>query len=713
MANATDPTSTSSPAAELSRAGIGGFVRLRVCGWGLAIGWTLAVAGLLVWAMAEHRKANINEAETSAEMALQRDLAYRRWVQHNGGVYVPVSPLSPPSHDLDVPERDITTPSGRELTLVNSSYMMRQVAALAGSSVTAWTRTTSLEPLSPRNAPDAHEADALRRLARGQKVAPWRQVIAGKEYLRMMRPLLTEATCLKCHRQPGTKVGTPRGGIVASVPIPPIAASIGDMWPTATGYTVLWLCGLGGIAFAWDRLWGDFRKRKQTEQELQHAASHDALTSLPNRAQFIQKLSDVIAAAQPRPDYRFAVMFLDLDHFKVINDSLGHDAGDQLLTAMARRLHECVSRLPIACDGRMVARLGGDEFVVLLDGICDPSDACHVAEEILAAAAQPFATRDHEIHTGVSIGIMIGDPRYRQPEDVLRDADTALYRAKNAGRARYAVFDERMHESAMLRLRLENELRRAIDHDEIHAHYQPIVALESGSLEGFEALARWEHPDRGLLLPGDFIPVAEETGLIIPLGWKMLESACRQLRQIQHTFPHRPASSISVNISQRQLTEKSFIDRLAGLIERTGIEPRLLKLELTESMLMQHASSITPLLSEIRELGVTLAMDDFGTGHSSLSCLHRFPLDLLKIDRAFIANMGLNRQYAAVVHAVITLAHNLGIAVVAEGVETLDQVVQLQSLDCDFAQGYFFSKPVPEGSIPALLATQTWFRKSA
>ena len=684
---------------------------LRLYGWSLVLGWTLAVIGLLTWSVVQKRRGDIDEAKTRADVARQKDISYRRWVQKHGGVYVPVSSLSPPNEYLRVPERDITTPSGKQLTLVNSSYMVRQVAELAGDDITVRTHVTSLNPLRPENKADAGETKALHEFERGAKEAVWREWIGGTEYLRTMRPYIVEQACMKCHAQQGYKVGDLRGGIATSVALPTVARSMAMMWPTFVGFGLLWIVGWAGIGVAWRRVSRYEQEGEQIDARLRYAASHDTLTGLANRTMLMEHLSSAIEQMH-REGRKFAVLFLDLDRFKLINDCLGHGTGDQLLIALAHRLRKRLDEMRDLCGGSMVARLGGDEFVVLLEGLVQAEGAERLAREVQQWIAAPFVVGGHEVYCTVSMGIVVSEKHYTQPEEVLRDADTALYSAKGAGRARQVVFNETMQGLAMERLRLDNELRKAIERDEFVVYYQPIVALESGHIEGFEALVRWAHPERGLVSPVEFIPVAEETGLIVPIGWKILEAACEQLGRLGQQYPGR-GLWVAVNLSKRQLTEKGLVEQVGRLIERSGVRAELLKLEVTESVVMEHAESVTPVLGELRKLGVKLAMDDFGTGHSSLSCLHRFPVAYLKIDRAFISHMGLNRPYVAVVQAVVTLAHNLGMRVIAEGVETLDQVAQLQALDCDFGQGYLFSKPVPAARLAGLLATSGWLRKSA
>ncbi len=459
----------------------------------------------------------------------------------------------------------------------------------------------------------------------------------------------------------------------------------------------------------------DVTERRRSEDRYRHAAMHDGLTGLPNRALFTEHLAQTIRRAARNPDHHFAVMFLDFDRFKVINDSLGHQIGDQLLVAISRRLQACVrSEDTVARPGRSeIARLGGDEFVILLDGISRAADAARVAERLHEQMSEAFWLSGHEVHTTVSVGIVLSDPGYERPEDMIRDADTAMYRAKTSGKARHVIFDREMHEEAMLRLRLENDLRKAVDRDECRVDYQAIVSLDGGYLAGFEALVRWDHPERGIVSPADFIPIGEETGLIVPIGKLVLSRACSQLRDLHKRFPDRPGLCINVNLSKRQLIEEDLVRQVAEVLETTGIDPTLLKLEVTESAIMEQAEAVTPVLRQLKSLGVKLAMDDFGTGHSSLSCLHRFPIDVLKIDRAFVSNMSLqNLQYTAIVQAIITLAHNLGMLVVAEGIETIDQLSQLQTLNCDFGQGFYFSGPVAMDHAAELVTRTCWLQRA-
>lgn len=465
------------------------------------------------------------------------------------------------------------------------------------------------------------------------------------------------------------------------------------------------------------RVWSfrDVTDQKKAEDQLRYAATHDALTGLPNRTVFAERLAEAIARSRASGE-RFTVVFVDLDRFKIVNESLGHHHGDQMLVAFSQRVQDLLRQYEtsLGIPGKSVlARLGGDEFVVLLEAGGEEGNGLAIAERIEQDMAQPFLIDGHEVHSSVSIGIVHGERTYELPDEVIRDADTALYHAKSGGKARHVVFDRQMHDLAMQRLRLESDLRKAIDRNEFFLTYQPIVDMATGQLEGFEALVRWRHPERGMVSPVEFIPLAEETGLIVPLGEFVLAESCRQLRVFRQRYGLSTPVCMSVNLSKRQMIEENLVERVTQIIRQTQIDPRWLKLEITESVVMEHAESVTPVLNELKQLGVRLAMDDFGTGHSSLACLQKFPIDYLKLDRSFIMSLGSDRQYSAVVNAVVTLAHNLGILVIAEGIETVEQLVQLQCLDCDFGQGYYFSKPATIEVVHEFFKNRSWLRKSA
>ncbi|HWT01122.1 MAG TPA: EAL domain-containing protein [Pyrinomonadaceae bacterium] len=432
----------------------------------------------------------------------------------------------------------------------------------------------------------------------------------------------------------------------------------------------------------------DITDRKRAERQLLHDAFHDTLTGLPNRALFVDRLKQALARTRRLGPHQFAVLFLDLDRFKVINDSLGHIVGDQLLVGIARRLEACLR------PGDTVARLGGDEFTILLEDVTDIGEAIRVAERVEKEISSPFNLRGHEVFTTVSVGIAPSSIGYESPDEILRDADTAMYRAKSLGKARHEVFDKTMHARAVSLLQLENDLRRAVERQEFTLFYQPIVSLETGAVCGVEALIRWQHPEHGMIMPSAFIPVAEETGLIVQMGQWGLREACRQMREWHVAFPSEPAFQVSVNLSSKQFSQPDLIDQITRALGDTGLDPSGLRLEITESVVMENLESATEMLKQLRDLGVEASIDDFGTGYSSLSYLHRFPISTLKIDRSFVSGMSNQSENVEIIRSIIMLARNLGMTVVAEGVETEEQLAQLRELGCKHAQGFFFARPV-------------------
>jgi len=441
----------------------------------------------------------------------------------------------------------------------------------------------------------------------------------------------------------------------------------------------------------------DITDRKRAEERLSHDAIHDALTGLPNRALFMDRLNLMFKRTQ-REDRLFAVLFLDLDRFKTLNDSLGHSVGDELLVAFARRLESALR------PGDTVARLGGDEFAVLLDQLNTPADAEWVAERIQQLLQTPLSAGGRDVYTTASIGLALSSGGYERPEEMVRDADTAMYQAKLRGRAHLAIFNTTMHLAALNRFQLETDLRGAIERNEFRLHYQPIVELATGRTVGLEALVRWQHPIHGLVSPGEFIPLAEEIGLIGAVGRWVLREACCQLREWHARYPQSAAMWVNVNLSARQLAQPDLVAQVAGVIADIRLAPRFVKLEITESALMAQGETVMALLSELRSLGVSVCIDDFGTGYSSLSYLNQFPVDTLKIDRSFVSRLGASRETSEIVRAIVTLAHSLSMTIVAEGTETEEQAEQLRALQCEYGQGWLFSRPLPPDEVEQLLA---------
>jgi diguanylate cyclase (GGDEF)-like protein/PAS domain S-box-containing protein len=444
----------------------------------------------------------------------------------------------------------------------------------------------------------------------------------------------------------------------------------------------------------------DITERKEAEEQLQHRAFYDPLTDLPNRALFLDRLQHMFhRARRALGSPLFAVLYLDLDRFKSINDSLGHQAGDELLVSTARRLEHCVR------PGDTLARLGGDEFTILLDNINCEADATRVAERIHEELGAPVEVRGYEMFTSVSVGIALSSAGYELPDDMLRDADTAMYRAKAAGRARHQVFGGDMHQRAMSSLQIETDLRRALERGEIVPHYQPIVDLEDGAVIGFEALARWQHPTRGLLAPELFIPVAEETGLVGAIDAWMLGEACRQAREWQRRHPRHARLGISVNVSGGELSQGGVAAAVERALGATGLDPAYLTLEITETALMHNLNAGASAIQRLHAMSVGLHLDDFGTGYSSLAYLHSFPVDALKIAQSFVNQMDRASPQSAIVKAILSLAHNLGMEVIAEGVETRAQADALRALGCRRGQGFLYAQPLPAEKAERLLTS--------
>ncbi|RCJ38487.1 hypothetical protein A6769_08760 [Nostoc punctiforme NIES-2108] len=446
------------------------------------------------------------------------------------------------------------------------------------------------------------------------------------------------------------------------------------------------------------KLLNEITERKKVESQLLHLAFHDTLTGLANRVAFMNRLKHAINYSKRHSDYLYAVLFIDLDRFKVINDSLGHLNGDQLLLAIASRLQICIRSIDTA------ARLGGDEFTILLEGIQDMSDAIKVAERIQKELTLPFELDGQEVFITASIGIALSSTvDYQHPEELLRDADTAMYRAKVLGRARYKLFNSDMYANALARLQLETDLRRAIEREEFRVYYQPIVSLTSGSIVGFEALLRWQHPERGLLYPADFIPLAEETGLIFSIGKWVLHEACRQMQvwRVCHCF--KLLEKISVNLSVKQFSQPDLIEQIGQILHSTGLDAGTLMLEITENAIVENGDKVTAAILQLQKMGIELSIDDFGTGYSSLGGLYNFPISVLKIDRSFISLIGTNNNNLEIIEIIVTLAHKLGVDVLAEGVETKEQLLLLRKLNCQYGQGHFFSVPLNSSVAEALI----------
>ncbi len=448
------------------------------------------------------------------------------------------------------------------------------------------------------------------------------------------------------------------------------------------------------------RTYSDITARKKADEQHRYDAFHDPLTGLPNRALFMDRLQHVITASQRRSGVsNYAVFFLDLDRFKIINDTHGHSIGDQLLVVVGRKLADCIR------PGDSIARLGGDEFAILLQNINDPAYTVNVAERIREKLAVPLDIKGHKIFTSISIGIAVGSEGYERPEQVLRDADIAMYEAKGRGNASYEIFDIKLHANILDRMQLVDDLRGAVDNKELTLYYQPIIDLNTQQLTGFEALVRWNHPTRGLIYPMEFIPLAEEHGLIYQIGAWILHEACRELKLLQTRYPAQPPLSMSINISSRQFSQQDLVEILSGFLNETGVDPHSVILEITESMIMENVDAAVETMNRLRNMGIQIHIDDFGTGHSSLSYLQLFPVSALKIDRSFINKLTANGENQEIITHIVALAKSLNFDVIAEGVEMEHQLANIKNLHCGYGQGFFFARPM------AFTAIDVWMQE--
>ena len=444
------------------------------------------------------------------------------------------------------------------------------------------------------------------------------------------------------------------------------------------------------------QLQAEVAMRERAQAKLLRMALRDSLTDLPNRSWFLQKLKQELQKTQTEKSYQFAVICFDCDNFKVINDSLGHDVGDSLLKIIPSRLETCLPQ------NSSMARLGGDEFIILLPQIDNISTAISITQKIQHKFTFPFSVGKREIFLNFSLGIVLGTAEYDRPEKVLRNADLAMYQAKALGKGQYQIYNQKMHQRAVERLQLEIDLRKALKNNEFTLHYQPIICLKTGHISGFESLVRWQHPQHGIISPGKFIPVAEETGLIIPLGIWVLKEACKQIKIWQQKYHSFISLTVNVNVAVQQFSYSSLIEEIDKILVQTQLPAQCLKLEITESAIMENSDFAHGILQQLRDRDIKICIDDFGTGYSSLSYLHQFPVDNLKIDRSFVSRIKSIEEPNKVIDAIVNLAHHLDISVTAEGIETKEQLDYIKKVNCEYGQGYYFSKPLNSEAVEAM-----------
>ena len=663
--------------------------------------WSLLVAYSFHWNQSLLLKEKIALATSEARSLWNKDQAFRVWASKHGGVYVPPTAATPPNPNLaHVPDRDIETTNGIRLTLMNPAYMMRQMTEDFEQTYGVKGKITGLRYLNPINAPDEWERRILDRYVAGdaQEVAE-QAVIDGQPFLRYMKPMYMKEGCDKCHAILGYKTGDLRGGVSVSVPLAPYfdAARKSDRSMLATHIGV-WLIGvIGLLLFTWQAA-RKSRERSKLLAQLEQAALYDRLTGLPTRMLFEDRIVHALHARPGTTDSGFAVCFVDLDRFKQINDTYGHAMGDRLLIQVGRVL--CGA----ARANDTVARLGGDEYVVLLNGIDSVSQAVDIAKRLLTALQAPFDINGQTIQLDVSIGIALHESPLDTPDTLIQHADIAMFRAKRSSDQNIAVFNTDMHARIREMTELEAALRSALDNDEFSVFYQPIVDVSQQRVTGFEALLRWNNPKLGSVPPDLFIPVAEQIGLIHRIGGWVFEQACSQLQSWQkHFATHSQPLTVSVNLSAKQLINQHLVDDVRELLARTGLVPEQLCFEVTETAFVNEQDQAQRCLAGLRHLGCRLSADDFGTGYSSLTYLQRYDFDSYKIDKQFVQDHSDTGAGMKLCSALIGLADDLGLAVVAEGVETYEQCIRLQKMGCTCMQGYYFSRPLPSHEIEALL----------
>ncbi|WP_305044797.1 putative bifunctional diguanylate cyclase/phosphodiesterase [Geoalkalibacter sp.] len=654
---------------------------------GLAGLWTLLLVWGLFWNLERLRENTLALATAQARTFADHVLVYRHWNAKHGGIYVEVSDSTPPNPYLaDLPERDLRTPSGRQLTMVNPAYMMREIFSLEKQMYGLSGRITALHPLNPDNVPDSWEMSALLALVEGSSEVSDVVQVGDREILRLMRPLLMEAECLFCHAHHGYGLGEIRGGLSTQVDLQPWwAIGRAHRWGLGGGALLLWLLGLAALGAGERQLRRQENRRLRLEENLRYLEHFDSLTGLANQSQFFGKL-DLFLKQRRAPEDLVAVVLLDLEDFRRINNALGRSQGDQLLRIGAQRLRVGVGEFG------WVFYFGNGVFALLLPFVQQADEAGSIAYRALAELERPCLVDQGDVHLSAHCGLALAPRDGITAADVLRHAEIALHAAKAGQGERVRFFNRDLGFQAVERVQLEVDLRKALERDELFVLYQPQIEAESGAVKGAEALVRWRHPTRGILGPDRFIALAETSGLIVPLGEWVLWAVCRQIRRWREQNLEVPP--IAVNLAAAQFRQGNLASLLARILEETGIAASCLSLEVTESALMYDLEQARSILGQLRSMGLHLAVDDFGTGYSSLSYLKNFPLDCLKIDRAFVRDLPGDAGSAAIVTAVVALGRSLGLLTLAEGVDAPAQYEFLRQAGCTRFQGFLFSEPL-------------------
>ncbi|MES9900252.1 MAG: EAL domain-containing protein [Sedimenticola sp.] len=663
--------------------------------------WTTLVGYSLYWNISNIEEQTRTLATAEARSNWNKDAAFRRWTSQHGSFYIVATEHTQKSPYLaHLPHRDIVTTDGTELTLMSPAYMMRRMTEEFEDLYGVKGKITGKITLNPINTPDPWELAALNRFEEdpGLTEVMEESTIKGLPFLRFIKPMYMTEGCVKCHGILGFKDGDLRGGVSVSIPMAPyLAAAADSISGMKITHSAVWITGiLGFLSF------GIFIKYRQKERrillkQLEHDALYDTLTQLPNRLLFSDRVTQAIHKRQRGGSYQFAVCFIDLDRFKSINDGYGHATGDELLRQVSQRLSQAIR------PSDTIARNSGDEFTVLLDGITGLKDAVYITERLQETLKKPFSLSVCRLNIDASFGICIANNTHTDSDSIIQDADTAMYRAKASGSARIDIFDPDMHAEIQYLTRMEHDLKQALDKEQFEVYYQPVISLKENCVIGFEALLRWHHPDSGMVSPEIFIPIAEDTGSISRIGAWVLAQACRQTRDWNLSYKPEKPFTIAVNLSSRQVIKNDISEEISNILSRTRLEPSLLHVELTETMMVTDRPITIQNLSDIKALGVSLHADDFGKGYSSLTYLQEYNFDTLKIDKDFVQDMGPHGKGRKLVKALLLLAQDLEIGVVAEGIETQEQFERLSALHCNQMQGYYLCPPLTASAIEATL----------